>query len=181
MKHYFLLTAFGKDRPGIVAGVTRVLFEHGANLEDASMTRIGGEFPMMLVMALPGGASASQLEKSFRALKKKLDLQVSIKAIPSAVAHRSKQAPSQYLLTVYGSDRPGIVYQVTRALAERKVSITDLQTKVIGGAKKPVYMMLLEVQGQATLDMDDLRSALDKLRQDLQVEISLQDIEAVPL
>jgi glycine cleavage system transcriptional repressor len=181
MKKYYLLTAFGKDRPGIVAGVTGVLFEHGANLEDASMTRIGGEFSMMLVLALPTGVSAPRLEKSFRGLERKMGVQVSVKPIPSAVARRSKGIPAQYLITVYGADRPGIVYGVTRALAERKVSVTDLQTKVIGSAKKPVYMMLLEVQVPASLDMDDLRSALDQLRQDLQVEISLQDIEAVSL
>jgi glycine cleavage system transcriptional repressor len=181
MKNYFLLAAFGKDRPGIVAGVTGVLFEHGANLEDASMTRIGGEFSMMLVMSLPKNVSAPRWEKNFKALERKLGLQVSVKSIAPAIAHRAKQAPAQYLITVYGSDRPGIVYHVTRALAERKASITDLQTKVVGSAKKPVYMMLLEIQIPASLDMEDIRSALDQLRQDLQVEISLQDIEAVSL
>jgi len=63
---------------------------------------------------------------------------------------------------------------------KRKVSITDLQTKVTG-APNPIYVMLLEVQVPASLDMDDLRSELDDLRRDLQVEISLQDIEAIPL
>ena len=33
-KNSFLLTAFGKDRPGIVAGVTRILYELGGNIED---------------------------------------------------------------------------------------------------------------------------------------------------
>ena len=50
-----------------------------------------------------------------------------------------------------------------------------------GSARKPVYVMLLEVQVPDHLDMDGLRTDLDRLRQDLKVEISLQDIEAVSL
>ena len=179
MKNYYLLTAFGKDRPGIVAGVSRVLFELGGNIEDASMTRLGGEFTMMLVTALP--ASASALDKKLKTLAKREGLQIAAKPIPAAVARRPKEKPPKYLLSVYGTDHPGIVAQIAQALAKRKVSITDLQTKVTGGARKPVYVMLLELQAPAMLDMDGLRSELDQLRQDLKVEISLQDIEAVLL
>ena len=181
MKKYFLLTAFGKDRPGIVAGVSEVLFDLGGDIEDASMTRLGGEFSMMLITALPAATSPAQIEKRFRPLQKKLGLRVALKSIPPAMARRSKEGPPKFLLSVYGTDRPGIVHQIAMALSKRQVSITDLQTKVIGSPQKPVYVMLLEVQVPAALDLDDLRTDLDTLRQDLKVEISLQDIEAVPL
>ncbi len=181
MKKYFLLTAFGKDRAGIVAGVSQVLFDAGANIEDASMTRLGGEFAMMLVTSVLGSASVGKFEKSFKPLEKKLGLQVVVKSVPASAARRSSQEPSKFLISVYGTDHPGIVHKVTQALARRKVSVTDLQTKVIGGASKPVYVMLLELQAPASVDMDQVREDLDQLRQDLKVEISLRDIEAIPL
>jgi len=162
-----------------VAGVSRVLFELGGNIEDASMTRLGGEFTMMLVTALP--ASAASLDKRLKTLAKKEGLQIAVKPIAVAVAHRPRNEPPKYLVSVYGTDHPGIVAQIAQALADHKVSITDLQTKVTGSAQKPVYVMLLEFQAPASLDMEGLRSELDQLRQDLKVEISLQDIEAVPL
>ena len=162
-----------------MAGVSRVLFELGGNIEDASMTRLGGEFTMMLVTALP--ASAASLDKRLKILAKKEGLQIAVKPIAVAVPHRPRNEPPKYLVSVYGTDHPGIVAQIAQALADRKVSITDLQTKVTGSAQKPVYVMLLEFQAPASLDMEGLRSELDQLRQDLKVEISLQDIEAVPL
>ena len=180
-KPFFLLTAFGKDRPGIVAGVTKVLFDLGANLEDASMTRLGGEFSMMLVTALPAGTSAAKLQKAFGLLAKKLGLEIAAKPIPASAARLSKQEPPKFLISVYGTDRAGIVHRVTEALAKRRVSVTDLQTKVIGTSPKPTYVMLLEIQVPSTLDLDDLRTELDQLHQDLKVEVSLQDIEAIPL
>ena len=49
-------------------------------------------------------------------------------------------------MSVYGVDHPGIVHAVSRRLAERGVSITDLETRLVGGADgEPVYAMMLEV------------------------------------
>ena len=180
MKKYFLLTAFGKDRPGIVAGVSKVLFDLGANMEDASMTRLGGEFTMMLVTSLPATITETKLAKALRALEKKLGIQTAAKSIPTAVGSHTHSEAAKYLISVYGTDHPGIVYRVTEALAKRKISITDLQTKVTGGVK-PVYVMLLEVQVPSSSNAEELGAELDQLRQDLKVEISLQDIEAVAL
>jgi glycine cleavage system transcriptional repressor len=179
-KNFYLLTAFGKDRPGIVAGVTRILYELGGNIEDASMTRLGGEFTMMLITALPGAVPGAKLEKGLKVLEKKLGVQTTLKPIPAAVSLSSKAEPPKYLISVYGTDHPGIVYRIVETLAKRKISITDLQTKVTGGPK-PLYVMLLEIQTPSSTDMDGLRSELDDLRQNLNVEISLQDIEAIPL
>src|SRR4029077_1955884 len=95
------------------------------------------------------------------------------KAIPAAIGAQAKNEPPKFLISVYGTDHPGIVYRVTEALARHKASITDLQTKVTGA--KPVYVMLLEVQVPDSADVDDLRTELDQLRQDLKVEITLQD------
>ena len=136
---------------------------------------------MMLVTALPSSVTVAKLSKQFASLEKKLGLQLNAKSITASMATRAKQEPAKYLISVYGTDRAGIVHQITEALAKRKVGVTDLQTKVIGGGHKPVYVMLLEVQVPASLDLDDLRTVLDRLHQDLKVEISLQDIEAIAL
>ena len=40
MQKKFIMTAFSKDRPGIVADVTEVIYENGCNLEDTTMTNM---------------------------------------------------------------------------------------------------------------------------------------------
>ncbi len=49
--NWYMLTAVGEDRAGIVAGVTKALFEGGCNLGDASMMRLGGSFSIMLMVS----------------------------------------------------------------------------------------------------------------------------------
>src|SRR5258708_19915436 len=57
--HQFWLTAIGRDRPGIVARIARVLLDHGLNIEDSQMRILGGRFALILL--LRGGPRAEQL------------------------------------------------------------------------------------------------------------------------
>lgn len=50
MKRWYMLTVVGQDRPGIVAALARALYEGGANLGEASMARLGGNFTIMLMV-----------------------------------------------------------------------------------------------------------------------------------
>ena len=50
MKHWLMLTVVGRDQPGIVAGLTDALYRTGANLGEASMTRLGGNFTIMMMV-----------------------------------------------------------------------------------------------------------------------------------
>lgn len=39
-----VLTTFCKDRPGIVADLSEVIYKNGCHLEDSTMTRLAGKF-----------------------------------------------------------------------------------------------------------------------------------------
>lgn len=179
MKSSFLLTAFGRDRPGMVAGITGALVALKGNIADASMTRLGGEFTMMLICDFSGKPTPAAIAKVLRPIEKQLGIQWIVRPLSSAATRPSKAQPPKFLISVYGSDHPGIVHAVAEALAQRRCSITDLNTRVLRRPKKPLYILLLEVAAPSSLDLDDLREELDRLRGSLGVEISLQDIEPV--
>ena len=109
------VTAVGADRPGIVAAVTGVLVEHGCNLADTSMTILRGHFAMMLVVDAPAALSPAQLEEALGGPASALDLVVTVRPIDEAVAASPGGEP--WTVSVYGSDRPGIVHGVTSKLA----------------------------------------------------------------
>ena len=45
-----MLTVIGKDRPGIIAQVSGILYRGGCNLEDMSMTRLEQQLAMMIIV-----------------------------------------------------------------------------------------------------------------------------------
>ncbi|MHB1397159.1 MAG: ACT domain-containing protein [Trichloromonadaceae bacterium] len=85
------------------------------------------------------------------------------------------------MISVYGADKPGIVYQVTKELGERHVNITDLNTKLIGTEARPVYVMMIEALLPDNLDAGDLATVMNGLKQELQVDITVRNITPVEL
>ena len=81
----FAVSVFGRDRPGIIAAVTRVLAAAGCNLEDTSMTILGGHFAMMLVISGGAGIFADELEAQLNPVADRLDLQLSVRAVSDDV------------------------------------------------------------------------------------------------
>jgi glycine cleavage system transcriptional repressor len=85
------------------------------------------------------------------------------------------------LVSVYGSDRPGIVFRVTRELADRRVNITDLNTKLIGTREEPVYVLMLEAILPTGMTVEAMSAILENLKKELNVEIAVRLITPVSL
>ena len=168
---WYMLTLVGKDRPGIVAHVTAALYEGGANLGEASMMRLGGNFTIMMMVQFAGSARA--LEEVVGGVAESLGLKLHIDPIEARLHDHPE--PDVHI-TVYGADRAGIVARVTGVLAEAGLDILDLESDVAGTDAEPIYIMHLE--GHATEGIDALESALDIVRAE-GVEASLQRIDTM--
>jgi glycine cleavage system transcriptional repressor len=128
--HQIWLTAIGRDKPGIVARIARVLLEHGLNIEDSQMRILGGRFAMMLL--LRGSASEEALYKDLLATGRELGLDY-IYVHPIADADTRTPKPT-HMASLYGADRPGQVAAVADRLATLRVNISGLSTRVEGQA-----------------------------------------------
>lgn len=174
------LTAVGRDRPGIVAGVTRILFEHGCNLEDSSMTILEGEFAMILLVAAPDGAALEALRADLQGVADRLHLVLAFRELPEEPPGNPPPEGREAILSVYGADRPGIVYRVAQLLADRAVNITDVDTRIVD-AGRPIYIMILELTLPPALETAALHHALDALGQELGVDMTLRPLETAHL
>lgn len=165
----FAVSVIGRDRTGIVADVTTLLYEHGCNLQDVTSTILGGHFAMLLLVAAPATEAPDALEKTFR--RRAGDLLISVQEADEAA--RVLELPS-HMVSVYGADKPGILMTVARALAEAGASITDLTSRVIGTQDEPVYALMIEV---AASEAGALEAEMDRVRSDLDVDVSVHPME----
>lgn len=171
MKRWYMLTVVGRDRPGIVAALTRALYEGGANLGEASMTRLGGNFAVMLMVE--ADADEAGLYRLLEPVARAMGLHVHVDAIEGRLhAHQTPNAR----IHVHGADRPGIVAQVAAAAAQAGFNILDLETDVAGTAERPIYVMIIE--GHTPHGLEALEQALAPLRT-LGIEVRLEPIEAL--
>ncbi|MBI1195144.1 MAG: amino acid-binding protein [Gammaproteobacteria bacterium] len=165
MESWYMLTLVGRDRPGIVAEVTQVLYEAGCLLGEASMLRLGGNFTIMLMVGTDGDGTA--LNRSLQQLADALDLRIHLDPAEGAF-HEHPEA--NICVTISGADRAGIVAQATRCLAGCGFNILNLESTVAGSVERPLYV--LHIEGQCPLDAEAIEQRLiqDGLR-DLDVSV----------
>lgn len=164
-----VLTLVGADQQGIVATVSRALFDAGCQLAEASMMRLGGNFAIMLRVQHDADIN---LQKVLADCVTKMNLHLHI---DDDVEAQPAHVEPDVHITVYGADRTGIVAEVTGKLAEAGLNIIDLETAVGGSHDKPIYIMSIE--GSATRGIEVLQQAVDALKND--IEVSLMPIDTL--
>lgn len=173
MGQKYILTAFGKDRPGIVADVTEVLFEMGCNLEDSTMTLLAGEFTLILIFEGPNGdAIEDDLGKALRRLERDKGLSAFMR--PAEPPAEKKVAASPHTIRVEGLDQAGIVYKVSRYLAGLGINIVDLKSKrrFMPQSGAALYTMEIQVDIPKTVSLDAFDAGLSEVGDALNVDIT---------
>src|SRR5215217_3107955 len=168
------LSAIGRDRPGIVAEVTRALLGHSLNITDSQMAVLGGRFTMMLIVTAPEGTDLDLVREELARTSDRLALDA-VSLSPLAEGGEAPPAEPSHIVTVYGVDHPGIVHAISARLAARDVNVTDLETRLVG---EELYAMVLEVALPARLSEDDVRALLDEVAAEQGVEVTIRPLEA---
>ena len=177
---YFALTIIGRDRSGIVAQVTEILYRIGFNIADSSCSILGGQFSMILIISNPNITSKDQFEEDFRHLEE-TNLSVFIRTMKPGGEISPDLEGERCMISVYGADKPGIVYQVAKVLGDHQINITDLNTKLIGTAEKPIYVMMIEAVLPPNIEISEVENWMQELKQQMQVDISVRSLITVEL
>jgi glycine cleavage system transcriptional repressor len=174
----FAVTAIGRDRPGIVAAISGALLELEGNIEDSQMSILRGHFAVMLIVKLPDGSDAGDLEDRLQRVRQELELEaVAVNRVDDLGAAGTR--PS-HVITVYGADHSGIVHAASAALAERGVNITGLETRLTGALDSPLYVMIIEAAIPEASE-PDLEAALSEVAEQAEVEVSVRPLAAEAL
>jgi glycine cleavage system regulatory protein len=168
-----VLTVIGDDRAGLVSALSQVVAEHHGNWERSQMAELAGKFAGIVLVTVPDQHLDAMLA-GFVPLRDQGLLDVT--AAPAGAT--DEPSGTRFELSLVGTDRPGIVRDITRVLADHGVSIDELHTAtrdapMSGGTLFEADAVLVAPAGVATAE---LRSALERLADELMVEVTLSDI-----
>jgi glycine cleavage system transcriptional repressor len=168
-----VIAVLGNDRPGIIATVSKVLYEQGCNIEDVSQTILQTEFVGIFIATRPSQVSEETLLTALREQLAPKGLLVLLK--PMEEAKEAKQPPSEpFVITTVGPDRPGLVAGITEVLARYGINITHLKA-VFRGTERPQHnVMFYEVDMPLSIDQRSFRAALYERAHELGLEATLQ-------
>ena len=179
MKRWFALSAIGRDRPGIVADLAELIYECDCNLEDSSMTILGSEFAVLLLLTGEGDGVEERLSAACKRVEWEKRLTVFFRPLDGEPLPHDVAESYGFELHATGVDKAGIVAKVARCLASHNINIVQMSTlsrpEPLSGT--PIYSMRIAMAGPAGLDQHALRRELDTIATSLHIELSLQPIK----
>ncbi len=177
MKRIIALSAIGFDRPGIVAGLAEVFYELGCNLEESSMTRLRRDFAVILLVSIPDDMTLNRLHEKLQPVVSDFKLTLNIRELNADEMSLSTSVTEpNHILSIYGIDKPGIVYLVSELLAKNNINITDLETQVSEHEQKHLYALILEITIPEDVSIKRLTADLKNLGERLSVDVSIEPL-----
>jgi glycine cleavage system transcriptional repressor len=175
MKSWFILSAIGSDRPGLVAELAQLIYDCEANLEDSRMTILGSDFAVILLCSSGARDAQGRIAVGAKRLERDHGLTILLRSLEGG-ARPSVPAPGTrlYRLEAVGEDRAGIVAALCRVLADRGVNITELTTRSRPGpGGSPHYELVILAEVPESLDVRSLREALEREGDRLVIDVAL--------
>ena len=166
-----VLTFIAEDRPGLVEKLSEAVTEQGGNWLESRMAHLAEMFAGIARVEIPGD-KVSSFKKALKALE--------AEGFRLTVEEARIGAPAGgtvLTLDLVGPDHPGIVHDISQCLAERGVSVEEMETDVreapMGGGT--LFYAQARVRGPAKLNEQELRQALEGLTAALMVDITLRE------
>ncbi len=175
MMSWFILSAIGSDRPGLVAELAQLIYDCDANLEDSRMSILGSDFAVILLCSSDAKGAEHQLATGAKNLEREHGLTVLIRPLDGR-QRPPIPAPGTrlYRVEAVGEDRAGIVAALCRLLADRGVNIAELSTRSrIGPGGSPHYELTIAAEVPETADIQDLAQALEAEADHLVIDVVL--------
>lgn len=179
MKTYFILSAIGKDRPGIVADVSEVIYECGGNIEDSSMGRLRNHFALLLLFSTEREEVNKKLPLALKPLESEKNLTVFYSPITFEEAYpKVKEQTDRFKITTSGIDHAGIVFKVCRLMADQGINIINMETRRILSAESgtPLFEMDIDIEVPRSIPEQSLRDDLHHLANELMIDLVLKRI-----
>ena len=176
MKRWFALSAIGHDRSGFVADLAELIYECDCNLEDSSMTVLGGEFAVLLLLSGQGADVERRLSLACKRLEWEKRLTVFFRPLENEPPPTGAgQRVAAYELRATGVDKAGIVARVARCLADHGINITHMRThsQPEPGSGTAIYTMQITMDVPASVGVSALRERLEHIADELHIHIDL--------
>lgn len=169
MQTYLVMTVLGHDRPGLVSALADTVAAHGGNWLESRMARLAGQFAGIARIECP----ANTVDALIRELQTPGSSGLTVIAVREEIADPLTRRT--LVVDVVGNDRPGIVRELSAAVAQAGGNIEELTTGLESAPMSghPMFRAHGIISIPETTDTAVLTAAIDTLGGDLTVDLSL--------
>ena len=172
MARALVLTVIGEDRPGLVEALAELIATHEGSWDESRMARLAGHFAGVVQIHLP----EDHAEGLIAALPSLSGRGLTVSVVDSDWSLAQVDHRESIRMDLVGQDRPGIVREISRALAALGVSVQDLRTVVESApmSGERLFRAQAELAPPAEIGIDRIRAALEQLADDMMVDMTFE-------
>lgn len=172
MSKTFIITFIGDDRPGLVEQLSGTIEQHGGNWQQSQLAQLGGKFAGLILVSLDRDED-KPLEEALKGLASS---GLSVRVTPCTETAAAPEDGRNIALNVLGPDRPGIVREVSRALAQRRINVVEMESRVDSAAMSGELLFRARIEARVPHDTDmaDLQDRLDAIANQMTLDIDLE-------
>lgn len=172
-KNHLVVTLLGPDKRGLITNITDSVLEYHASIEESRMTRLGGEFTLIMLLSI----AKDKQEACCKNLQSFKSEGLEVFSKETNLSYRENiQGYIPYEVAVWGADHEGIVHAIAEYMLDEKIIVGEMETHVtkapISGA--PLFSMTALVQAPPKLSFPELREELEDLGDELGVDIDVK-------
>ncbi len=169
MKSYLVMTVLGTDRPGLVSSLADTVASHGGNWLESRMARLAGQFAGIIRIE----CAPDTMDGLIQELQAPGNSGLTITAV-----REEEEEPADrrtLIVDVVGNDRPGIVRELSAAVADAGGNIEELTTGLESAPMSghPMFRAHGVVSIPENTRTEVLIAAIECLGGDLTVDVSL--------
>ena len=169
MRTNVVFTFIGEDKPGLVESISRIIKDHQGNWLESRLSQLAGKFAGIIQV----GVDADKIDGLIDSLQGHQGLTVVVERGTEARDDNSQT----HTLMLLGLDRPGIVADVSSALAGQNINVLEFNTNIVKAAMtgEPMFEAKAAVEYAADTDVVRLVEDLEIISAALGVDIELED------
>ena len=175
MDNYLVISALGKDRPGIVDKLSLAILDAGCSVFDSRMTVLGGEFAIIMLVSGKWNELV-KLEDQLPTLESRLELNLNSRRTDAEPSH---QDLITYTVEVVAIDHPGIVHQIAGFFSKRSINIRELYTNRYAAAHTgtPMFSLNMTVDIPTSVRIAPLREEFLDFCDDLNMDAVIEPVK----
>lgn len=167
-----LLTGVGEDRIGIITDLSGMIFSEHGNIKESCMSKLAGDFALMMLLEVPEERLASLQLKLMRNLA---SLNLTIRDV-----HEQQQRESiteVYLVKVVlkGPDFPGIMHHFTNFLSFSGINVLNLTTQYPKTSQE-LLSLQSRLQVPRLIKFVDLRDKISELAGKDGLQVAMEEV-----
>ena len=169
-----VLTLIGEDKPGLVELLSQTVAAHDGNWLESRMSHMAGRFAGILRTSVPASRAEALMEALF-ALESR-----GLRVVIERSEHEEAEARVRRIsLDLVGTDRAGIIRDISRALASRRINVDELLTECKSApmSGEMLFRAYAKLRVPVETKTDELFDALEAIADDLMVDITFGEAE----